>query len=92
MRTADPSADGRRSAAIFATVELPSAGGGAYRLAAPAEVGETLLASRCSELYLYLVVCGFLLDKITRDFCTALELHLLLHQLLLPFFFFLSFV
>jgi len=27
VRTADPSADGRRSAAIFATVELPSAGG-----------------------------------------------------------------
>jgi len=33
VRTADPSADGRRSAAIFATVELSSAG--AYRLAAP---------------------------------------------------------
>ena len=65
--------------------------GGAYRLAAPAEVGETLLASQCSELYLYLVVCGFLLDKITRDFCTALELHLLLHQLRLPFFFFFVF-
>ena len=32
MRTADPSADGRRSAAIFA-IELPSAA--AYRLAAP---------------------------------------------------------
>jgi len=32
MRTADPSAHGRRSAAIFVTVELPSAG--AYRLAA----------------------------------------------------------
>jgi len=29
VRTADSSADGRRSAAIFATVELPSAGGGA---------------------------------------------------------------
>ena len=28
VRTADPSADGRRSAAISATVELPSAGGG----------------------------------------------------------------
>jgi len=27
VRTADPSADGRRSAAIFATVELPSTGG-----------------------------------------------------------------
>ena len=27
VRTADPSADGRRSTAIFATVELPSAGG-----------------------------------------------------------------
>ena len=33
VRTADPSADGCRSAAIFATVELPSAGG-AYCLAA----------------------------------------------------------
>jgi len=31
-RTADPSADGRRSAAIFPFVELPSAG--AYRLVA----------------------------------------------------------
>ena len=38
MRTADPSADGRRSAAIFATVKLPSAG--AYRLTSP---GDTLL-------------------------------------------------
>jgi len=34
VRTADPSADGRRSAAIFAAFELPSAGG-AYRLAVP---------------------------------------------------------
>ena len=32
MRAADPSAGGRRSAAIFDTVELPSSGGGAYRL------------------------------------------------------------
>jgi len=39
--TADPSADGRRSVAIFATVELPSAG--AYRLAAPGAIP-------CSEL------------------------------------------
>jgi len=30
VRTADPSADGRRFAVIFATVELPSAAG-AYR-------------------------------------------------------------
>jgi len=38
MRTADSSADGRRSSAIFATVELTSAG--AYRIAAA--VGDTL--------------------------------------------------
>ena len=33
-----PSADGRRSAAIFATVELPSAAAGAYRLADPGAI------------------------------------------------------
>ena len=37
VRTADPSSDGRRSAAIFATVELPSAAGG-NRLAAPGTI------------------------------------------------------
>ena len=40
MRTADPSADGRRSAAIFATAELSSAG--ACRPAAPGAI-------HCSE-------------------------------------------
>jgi len=38
VRTADPSSDGRRSAAIFATVELPSAAGGGNRLAAPGTI------------------------------------------------------
>ena len=42
VRAADRSADGRRSAAIFATVELPSAGGGHIVSPPP---GDTLLES-----------------------------------------------
>ena len=50
MRTADPSADGRRSAAIFAAVELPSAG--AYRLAAPGAIRcHSIVFAKCANVH-----------------------------------------
>jgi len=58
QRCADcgPSADGRRSAAIFATVQMPSSG--AYRLAAP---GDILFSGRRDKVFAdkYFRICSF---------------------------------
>ena len=63
MRTADPSADGRRSAAIFAAVEVPSAGCIPDRLAAPGAIPVTVSNEATDFVYfavsymLFIVKC-----------------------------------
>ena len=62
MRTADPSADGRRSAAIFASVELPSAG----VISSRRPRGDTLL-SICDARAHYLLTARVLPTSISTD-------------------------
>jgi len=62
VRTADPSADGRRSAAIFASVELPSAG----VISSRRPRGDTLL-SICDARAHYLLTARILLTSISTD-------------------------
>jgi len=62
VRTADPSADGRRSAAIFAAFELPSAGG---HIVSPSR-GDTLpfhrIRQMCQCAPAWIQYCGYMVS------------------------------